>query len=69
MKILVSGTDPLSDKVARFLRGEGHTIIRLEGPPTEDMDPLNIAGVWAGSTVIETLSTVNDDIVKGMERK
>ena len=62
---MVSGTDELSDKIARYLRLEGYQVVRLEGAPTDDMDPLSLAGVWAGGTVLQQISTVEEPDVTG----
>ena len=53
MKVIIIGTDTLSDEITRFLRSRGYDTRRyVDGPPV-DPDVSEIEGVWIGGNIIK----------------
>lgn len=52
-KVIVAGTDVVSDQIARHLRTLGHEVHRFEKEPPEDFDVSDVMGVWISGKALQ----------------
>ena len=60
IKVIVIGTDPLSDQIAKSLRRHQFKVLRYEREVPDDTGLEDVKGIWVGENPLKHFGENND---------